>query len=399
MRILLINRNFGTLFGGGEAFDLAVAESFAASGHQVEILGGAPLFGKPAISCDLNVSYLHFPNLRSVAYSQAFWAPPFRRACYHVDLQLFQKWALHWLLSSNRSSHFDVIQCCSLFDLSEALLKRTKAGVVCWLPGEPSPRNQNTIRRLLKNERFGLFSHGAGATFLSDRMGLEEYNDYESIPPGVYAPPRLPEPSESAALRARYGIPGGVMLGATVARLIPIKNLALLIHAIRRVNEKTPLHWLIAGAGSLEESLKREVSLAGLDNRVRFLGQQTREQVRDLLAASDMFAITSDFETYSIALVEAMAYGLPVLARPVGACPGLIERSGGGLVASSTDEQSFSDSLLRLSLEPELRAQHSRRARQFALTQTWERTANLLLNLYRKTALQKEEVAYPAERA
>jgi glycosyltransferase involved in cell wall biosynthesis len=399
MRILLINRNFGTLFGGGEAFDLAVAESFAAAGHEVEILGGAPMFGKPAIACRLNVNYLHFPNLRSVAYSRAFWARPVARICYHVDLQLFQKWALRWILSSGRGSKFDVIQCCSLFDLSEDLLHRTNAGVVCWLPGEPSPRTQRTIRRLLKCDRFGLFSHGAGAAFLSARMGLEEFTEFQSIPPGVYIPPRLTGRAASAPFRARHSIPEDAILGATVARLIPIKNLSLLIRALRRVNEQIPLHWMIAGTGSLEDNLKRETFEAGLQNRVHFLGQQTREQVREVLAASDLFALSSDFESHPLALVEAMAYGLPVVVRPVGGCPALIEQSGAGLVATATDEQSFAESLLCLITQPELRNRHGRRAYQFALTQTWERTANLLLNLYRKTSHQSEEVLHPAGRA
>ena len=188
-------------------------------------------------------------------------------------------------------------------------------------------------------------------------------------------------------------------MGATVARLIPIKNLSLLIQAVRRVNEKTPVHWLIAGTGSLADTLKREASLAGMENHIHFLGQQTREQVRQVLAASDMFALSSDFESHPLSLIEAMAYGLPVIVRPVGGSPAIVQKSGAGLVASSTDEQSFADSLLRLSLQPELRAQHGRQAHQFARTQTWERTANLLLNLYRKTTLQSEEVLYPAGRS
>jgi glycosyltransferase involved in cell wall biosynthesis len=121
--------------------------------------------------------------------------------------------------------------------------------------------------------------------------------------------------------------------------------------------------------------------------------------VKEMLAASDLFALSSDFESYSLALVEAMAYGLPVVVRPVGFCPVLVEQSGGGLVASGNDEEALAASLLQLSLHPELRAQYGRKSHQFAQTQTWERSANLLLNLYRKTSLQSEEVLYPAGRA
>jgi glycosyltransferase involved in cell wall biosynthesis len=81
------------------------------------------------------------------------------------------------------------------------------------------------------------------------------------------------------------------------------------------VAEYPELQVLLAGEGELEPVIRDEVAAAGLTSRVHFLG--SRRDVEALLAASDSFVLPSLWEGLSVALVEAMAAGLPVIATAV----------------------------------------------------------------------------------
>ena len=89
------------------------------------------------------------------------------------------------------------------------------------------------------------------------------------------------------------------------------KGHGVLITALGPVVAEHPeLHVLLAGEGELEPAVRDAVAAAGMTARVHFLG--TRRDVEALLAASDSFVLPSLWEGLPVALVEAMAAGLPV---------------------------------------------------------------------------------------
>jgi glycosyltransferase involved in cell wall biosynthesis len=93
----------------------------------------------------------------------------------------------------------------------------------------------------------------------------------------------------------------------------------------------------------------------------------SRDDARELLPAFDVFALSSRFEGLSIALVEAMAAGLPCVATRVGGVPEVVEHSGAGILVPARQEGSFAAALREVLADSALRQRMSRAARVRAL--------------------------------
>ena len=101
-----------------------------------------------------------------------------------------------------------------------------------------------------------------------------------------------------------------------VGELIPRKNQQLLIRAIADISE---IYLTIAGRGELQEQLENTIRELHLEERVKLLGY--RNDISDLCQAADIFAFPSLQEGLSVALMEAMACGVPVITFDICAFP------------------------------------------------------------------------------
>ena len=88
---------------------------------------------------------------------------------------------------------------------------------------------------------------------------------------------------------------------------------------------------------------------------VHFIGQRSSDELAALYSESDAFCLPSRLEGLPLALIEAMAYGLPVVATPVGCVEDLVIDGETGLLASTGDPESVAIQLKRLIEDPELR--------------------------------------------
>ncbi len=151
----------------------------------------------------------------------------------------------------------------------------------------------------------------------------------------------------------------------SVARLEPQKNPLLLIDAFAR-GLAGDARWrlLLAGGGSLRETADRHAVRLGVGERVHFLGVRT--DIPDLLAACDLFALAADWEGSPMAVIEAMAAGLPVVATAVGGVPELVEHGVTGLLAPPGDTAALAESLAALARDPRRRTEFSARAHERA---------------------------------
>lgn len=114
--------------------------------------------------------------------------------------------------------------------------------------------------------------------------------------------------------RLQLGLPVGHTLILNVAELIPRKNIETTIRAFAKVcEEKTGL--VICGKGVLEESLKELCRELGIEKKVFFLGYRT--DIIEIYKSSDIFLFTSYQEGLSVALMQAMATGLPIVASDI----------------------------------------------------------------------------------
>ncbi len=108
----------------------------------------------------------------------------------------------------------------------------------------------------------------------------------------------------------------GVLCIGTVAGLRPEKNIARLIRSFARLRAEQPARLILVGDGPLRSELQTLVQTLGLERDVEFAGYLADPLTR--LAEFDLFALSSDTEQLPIALLEAMASGLPVVATRVG---------------------------------------------------------------------------------
>jgi glycosyltransferase involved in cell wall biosynthesis len=122
----------------------------------------------------------------------------------------------------------------------------------------------------------------------------------------------------------------------SLGNLIPNKGYSNLLKAFKIAFENRENFKLyIGGVGYLENELKEQVNYLGLSNKVKFLGHLTQSEVRDYLNFSDAFVLASEYETFGIVYIEAMACGKPVIATINGGPREFVTKECGYLVNSN----------------------------------------------------------------
>jgi glycosyltransferase involved in cell wall biosynthesis len=180
---------------------------------------------------------------------------------------------------------------------------------------------------------------------------------------------------DGAAIRGEFGLGPDDPLIVQVAQLIDWKRQHLVIEALPRVLERHPTARLMlvgtqaaglhVGGETYTETLHRQVAAAGLQRQVIFTGQ--RRDVREILAAADIFTLPSVREPFGLAFVEAMAMGNPVVAVRAGGTPEVVEDGKAGLLGAPDDVEQLAANLLALIEEPERRRRMGAYARRRAL--------------------------------
>jgi len=102
-------------------------------------------------------------------------------------------------------------------------------------------------------------------------------------------------------------------------------------------------HLIMLGQGSLRVQLEAFVTERGLSQRVHLLGK--RMDIPECLSASDVFVLSSDWEGNPLAVMEAMAGGLPVIGTTVGGVPELVRSGQDGILVSPGNDRAFADAM------------------------------------------------------
>ncbi|MCC6347311.1 MAG: glycosyltransferase family 4 protein, partial [Nitrospirales bacterium] len=117
----------------------------------------------------------------------------------------------------------------------------------------------------------------------------------------------------------------------TVARLHPVKGLPYLVRACRILKEERPgLRCVVIGEGGERASLQRMIHEEGLAENVSLLGSRPPEEVVQYISRSRVFVLPSTSEAMPVALMEALACGVPVVATKVRGIPELVEEGVNG---------------------------------------------------------------------
>jgi glycosyltransferase involved in cell wall biosynthesis len=198
---------------------------------------------------------------------------------------------------------------------------------------------------------------------------------------------------DGAAVRRELGLTPDHPLVVSVAQLTAWKRQATLIEAFARVAALHPAARLMlvgrdwTRAGSYADQLQRQVADAGLDRQVIFAGH--RSDVRDVLAAADIFALPSVDDPCALAHLEAMASGKPIIAVRAGGTPELVVDGETGLLAAPDDVDGLAANLLALIDDPDRRCKLGRNALRRAREHfTAERMADEVEAVYRLVSAQ-----------
>ena len=140
----------------------------------------------------------------------------------------------------------------------------------------------------------------------------------------------------------------------TVSRLIERKGIDTLIEAIAALRiEAVSLD--IAGEGPWRARLEKLARDRGIGNRVHFHGFVKHDRLARLYSQADVFVLPSRAESCSMALLEAMGMGLPIIATRVGGTPELIENGENGLLTQTDDPGELAAAILKLFENPKRR--------------------------------------------
>lgn len=161
--------------------------------------------------------------------------------------------------------------------------------------------------------------------------------------------------SQRAEVRAELGLADDEVAVVTVANLRFQKAYPDLLRAAKLVLAADPkVVWLAIGQGPLEAELKQEAVTLGLGERFRFLGHQP--EAARLVAGCDIFSLASRYEGYPVAVMEALALGLPVVATAVGGVKEAIGEGVSGLGVPPARPDLLAEAVLRVAADPELRS-------------------------------------------
>jgi glycosyltransferase involved in cell wall biosynthesis len=152
-------------------------------------------------------------------------------------------------------------------------------------------------------------------------------------------------------LRRRLGVNGATFVFA--GRLVPAKHLPLAVAALRHV---PGARLVIIGDGPERQRLKEVIMQAGLDGRVVLKGALPRSEAIEWLRAADAAVLSSAWENFPHAAVEALAVGTPVVATAVGGVPEVIETGVNGILVPRGDERALAEAMRSVTMDAELLA-------------------------------------------
>lgn len=329
MRIVHVVENLER--GGLERVVIDLARIQQASGHAVRV---ACLFRRGALAGELEAAGIdvHACGKRGGLDLAAL-------ASLRTWLRASRGGVLH---THNATAHYHAVAAAA--GIGFACVANTRHGMGA---ADPRSRGEWLYRRTMRRtDVVAAVCEAARARF--DQQGVRPRGVLATVPNGIRVE-RFAQASDRSrdALAGALGFEPGARLVGTVGRLNPVKDHATLLRAFARVLAVEPRAGLVVvGDGAQREPLEAQVRSLGIASRVRLLGD--RGDVAELLPGLAVFALSSRSEGYSIALLEACAAGLPIVATDVGGNAEIVAEGRNGRLVPPQDDAALADALLTM---------------------------------------------------
>lgn len=394
MNIVLAGQTYGPVNGPG-AFTAALARGLAARGDRVTVLVPGPALRSTTRS-DRDVAIV---ELRAVAIAARY---------PDVRLALAPTGPVRRMLDTVRP---DVVHLQDHFPLSRAIARAAAArGIPLVATNHFVPENIVPHVPVLARSRGGrrvldavlwrmvarAFAPAAAVTTptptAAARLQPHLGHPVRAISCGVELARFAGGPADRAATRRALDLGADQPAVLYVGRLDAEKRVEILIHALAALARRDVV-LVVAGRGHRAAALTRLARTLDVADRVRFTGFVPPAGVAELLACVDCFAMPGDVELQSIATLEAMAAGLPILAAASGALPELVADGVNGALFRANDPAAAAAALATLLAAPAdhrramSRASRARAARHdLAFTVDAYRTLYAELTAHRRAA-------------
>lgn len=191
------------------------------------------------------------------------------------------------------------------------------------------------------------------------------------------------DPALVASFRAEWNLTTDDIVIGTVARFVEQKGLGYLLAAAKKLRFTYPkLKLLLIGDGPLEQQLRQKTLEFGLGENVVFGGIRT--EIAEILSIMDVMVMPSILEGFGIAILEAMACGVPVVATDVGGIPEVVANGDTGILVPARSSEALAKAIGILLADPVIRKQmadlgRTRAVNEFDIT----RTISKIEDLYR----------------
>lgn len=189
--------------------------------------------------------------------------------------------------------------------------------------------------------------------------------------------------TEKNIIRKELGIPEDAFVLYSIGEIIKRKNHIFILESLKDIFHRNPdLHYVIAGFGKLKPELEQYIKENHLESQVHLLG--FRQDARRLLYGMDTFVFPSLQEGLPVAVMEAMAAGLPVIASDIRGNHDLVQNEKNGMIFPLNDAEAFRHCVEKLYKDPILRQAYGKQAQQDSEQYSLEAVEPQILALYRK---------------
>ncbi|TMC22678.1 MAG: glycosyltransferase family 4 protein [Chloroflexi bacterium] len=364
MRIMIVTDQYPPMVGGVPTVTRSLATDFANRGHQVWV--AAPSYGPRDVRrLENKVRVYRFSSFEFPAYE---------------DLRMVVLGNIAQLLAGG--------------------LRKPVIATNHYLP-------INMSRSLTSDPLIGKHFSNVSYTYL-----VHFYNrcDYVTAPTqtalnllyehGLHAPARVisngidlkrftPGPADPH-IRQRFNLPLDRPLALHVNRLFDEKPVDVLLDAVPKLKSNT--HIALVGTGPAEPELRAQAERLGINDRVSFLGYVRDADLLPLRRCSDLFTIPSEADLQSLATMEAMACGLPVIAANSYALPELAHHEKNGFLFQAGNADELAHAIDRLVGDQELRQRMGEESLTIIQKHDRAEVLNQWEEVYRRLSIEFKEV-------
>lgn len=381
MRVLMLDNEFPPLGGGMGTANLALLKRYA---HD------------PELEIDLITSALdgRYEQEQFAARIRVFKVPVWNRNIHHStnrELLTYAALALPLALKLHRARPYDFCFAWSTVPaggVALALRRLVSLPYMVWASGPDIPGFEQRYRLLYPLLSPVLRRIWRRATPLVAKCA-EEIDMIHAVDRSVNVV-LVPNGVDLSAFRPGPPIPDqGPLQVVCVARLIERKGQHHLIEAVRRLADMdVDIRLSLVGEGDSQPEYEALARRLGVEQQVHFVGYVPRERIPACFASAHVFALPSYSEGMSIAALEAMAAGLPVVLSRTGGTDELVEEGVNGLTFDWADVDTLVSHLRRLAYDRDLARRMGAASRVRATNFSWDTIADRYLELFSSPALQ-----------